>query len=494
MHDCKKIFLFSAAIIMPLIASCTKSPTSASSQNAQITDMQNRVNSVSIAVANLRGLNFVRPVHVGVITRAQYAQNTAQSVSNSLTSVEETALSKEYLQMGCLAETDTPVGQILTDYYSGFPAAYYVDGTDSLYILTDAYNNDTAVLNVYISHELTHALQDQNLGMNFTIFPEYSFYNNDAYLAQTSLLEGDAMFVEYTYIISTYNVYPSSNPYTMAKEWCLEDKDAFLTASDTTIHPPFFLSVKGMLPYDLGETYVATLYAASSQWSAVNAHYSISSVPRSSAEVNLETAFSPWYFEFNAVHNLLLSQSPGIVYADDDNGGFALLLGLFYSQLLDTARVNRSLDWRGDRYTYVMRNGQTYGTLVWALAFSSADAANYMFSNLDKLIRSRTIGGKSPYYSTVDSAADSVSQGQGVTYTYTSSVFTTKLRRVANQVWWLENTDTLTQPIMNLLAAQQTQTSLAKAAASPPLHLALSQTQKHTVMSSVLRHLFTKRR
>jgi len=111
MHDCKKIFLFSAAIIMPLIASCTKSPTSASSQNAQITDMQNRVNSVSIAVANLRGLNFVRPVHVGVITRAQYAQNTAQSVSNSLTSVEETALSKEYLQMGAWPKPIRPWGR-----------------------------------------------------------------------------------------------------------------------------------------------------------------------------------------------------------------------------------------------------------------------------------------------------------------------------------------------------------------------------------------------
>src|SRR5271157_2178269 len=133
MHDCKKIFLFSAAIIMPLLASCTKSPTSASSQNAQLTDVQNRIKSVSAVVAGIRDLNSIRPVHAGIITRAQYAQNTAQSVNSSLTSVEESSLSKEYLQMGCLAETDTPVGQIQTEYYSGFPAAYYVPGTDSLY-------------------------------------------------------------------------------------------------------------------------------------------------------------------------------------------------------------------------------------------------------------------------------------------------------------------------------------------------------------------------
>ena len=297
MHNHTKTFLFSAALGFALFASCTKSPTSASSQNAQLTDVQNRIKSVSAVVAGIRDLNFIRPVHAGIITRAQYAQNTAQSVSGSLTSVEESSLSKEYLQMGCLAETDTPVGQILTDFYSGFPAAYYVPGTDSLYVLTDAYSNDTE-LNVYLSHELTHALQDQNLGMDFTISPSYSTYNSDASIAQTSLLEGDAMFVEYTYFISEYDPYQPSNPYALAEEWCLEDKYGFLTATDTTIHPPFFLSVKGMLPYDLGETFVSTLYAAPPQWAAVNARYSISTVPRSSAEINLGTAFFPWYFEF----------------------------------------------------------------------------------------------------------------------------------------------------------------------------------------------------
>ena len=490
MNRPQKILLSMIALFIPSLFNCVNSPTSASSHNAQNTDLQNRVTAISAVVSNLRGLNFVRPVHVGVITRAQYSQNTAQSIGNSFSSLEQAALSKEYLQMGCLSETDTPIGQILTDYYSGFPAAYYVPGTDSLYILTDAYSNDTE-LNVYISHELTHALQDQHLGMNFTVFPEYSFYNSDAYIAQTALLEGDASFVEYTYFISTYDPYHPSDPYALAQEWCLEDKNAFLTAGDTTIHPPFFLNVKGMLPYDLGEAYVATLYATSSQWSAVNALYSPSTVPRSSAGINLESAFSPWYFEFNSVQNLLLSKSPGIVYADDNNGGFALLLGLFYGRL-DTSRVNRSLDWLGDRYTYVMRSGQTYGTLVWALAFNNADVTNYMFSNFDNLIRSRRINGKAPYYSAIDSAADSLSQGE--TYTYASSIFTTKLRRVSNQIWWLENTDSLTQPIMDILAKQQTQPSLAKAVASASFPMALSSTQKHAVVGGVLRHLFNKRR
>jgi hypothetical protein len=490
--DNSKQILIIPALCLLAFTSCSNSPTSASLQNAQNIEMQNRVTDISAVVANLRGLNFIRPVHVGVISRAQYSQNTAQSISNSFTSVEQAALSKEYLQMGCLSETDTPIVQILTDYYSGFPAAYYVPGTDSLYILTDAYSNDTE-LNVYISHELTHALQDQHLGMNFTVFPGYSYYNDDANLAQTSLLEGDASFIEYTYLISTYYSRSSRNPFSDAETLALFVKDDFLTAADTTIHKPFFLNVKGALPYDLGMAYVATLYSASSQWNTVNALYSISTIPRSSAEINLGTAFSPGYIDFHAIQNLLVSQSPGIVFADDDNGGFALLLGLFYGRL-DSARVNRSLDWSGDRYTFVMRNGQTYGTLVWALSFKNAAAAHYMFSNLDNLIRSRHIAGKSPWYSAIDSVADSLSQG--LSYTYTSSVLTTKLRQVSNQIWWLENTDSLTQPIMNILSAQQTTPTLAKAAATapPPFSMTLSSTQKRSVVGGVLRHLFNKRR
>lgn len=484
MHIRNKFMLLLATICLAFSLQCSNNPTSA--QSAKLSDMQNRVQTISSVVESLRGLNFIRPVHAGLITRTQYARNVAQNVTSGLTSAEQTGLSKEYAQMGCLAETDTPIGQILTDYYSGFPAAYYVTGTDSLYVLTDVTDNDTN-LNVYISHELTHALQDQNLGMNFTISPGYSSFNSDAYLGQQSLLEGDASFIEYNYFLFVY--YQQSNHYAETKSLSLEIKTDFLTANDTTIHQPFFLEAKGAFPYDVGLAYVASFYSAS-QWNAVNALYSISTVPRSSAEINQTTAFTPSYFDFHAIQNLLSSQSGKMVFADDDNGGFALLLGLFYGQL-DTQRVNRSLDWRGDRYAFVMHTGQSYGTLVWALEFANADAANYMFSNFDNLIRTRRLGGKTPYYSAVDSAADSLTNG--MTYTYTSSLFTTKLCRTSNQIWWLENADSL-EPIMAILAQQQVQPSLAKVAAVPSFRLALSPLQKHTVFGGVLRHLFAKRR
>jgi hypothetical protein len=471
-----KFMLLVAATCLVFSLQCSNNPASA--QSAKLSDMQNRIQSISSVVSSLRGLNFIRPVHAGLITRAQYAKNTAQDINSGLTSIEQNALSKEYAQMGCLAETDTPIGQILTNYYTGFPAAYYVTGTDSLYVLTDETNNDTD-LNVYISHELTHALQDQNLGMDFSVLPSYSLYNSDAYLGHTSLLEGDATFTEYNYLVDVY--YQESNPYVVTSPISLKVKSYFLSANDSTIQRPFFLEVKGAYPYDVGWAYIADLFYES-QWSAVNARYSIATIPKSSAEINREAPFTPLYFDFHSIQSLLAAQSGGIVFSDDDNGGFALMLGLFYGQL-DTQRVNRSLDWSGDRYTFVMRTGQSYGTLVWAMAFSTTDAANYMFSNFDKLIRSRMLGGKSPYYSSVDSATDSVSQGMA--YTYSSSVFTTRLIRTANQIWWLDHTDSLTQPIIAALAQQQPTLALAKLSAVLPIHPTLLASRKHSVDSQL---------
>ena len=325
--------LLVGAICLTVSLQCSNNPASA--QSAKLSDMQNRIQSISSVVSSLRGLNFIRPVHAGLITRAQYAQNTAQDINSGLTSIEQNALSKEYAQMGCLAETDTPIGQILTDYYSGFPAAYYVQGTDSLYIVTDSYNSDT-ILNLYISHELTHALQDQNLGLDFTIFPGYSYFNSDVYLGQKSLIEGDAQFTAFTYIYNTYFFASPRDPYANADTLSKIYRFDFLTGTDS-MFSPVFLDVKGQLPYELGTNYVASLYSAS-KWNAVNSHYSISAVPRSSAEINQGSAFTPFYFDFHSIQNLLVMQSGGIVYVDDDNGGFALMLGLFYGRTRHAAR------------------------------------------------------------------------------------------------------------------------------------------------------------
>lgn len=476
------LFSISLCTGIACVVHCSSNPVSPrqSSNNA----LQTKVNAIMYDVEKLRGFDFIRPVHVGQTTRNDYAANTNEQISKSFSGVELEALSKEYAQMGFLTEADTPLVKILIDFYSGFPAAYYVPGTDSLYIIADPSVSDT-LLNIYVSHELTHALDDQNLNLNQTIFPDYSHYNSDADLAQRALIEGDATFTEYSYIVSKYVVPGIASPYDRARTMTESDKSDFLSANAGT-QTPIFLFVKSYLPYSLGAALVADAYSLNSSWNGVNGLYSISLVPRSSAEINNGRA-PITYFEFNGIQNMLVLQSSSIVFADDDNAGFALLLGLFYGAL-DSARVNRSLDWTGDRYTFVKRADQTYGTLVWAMAFADAGAATYMFGKLDPLIRQRRLGGLAV---TVDSLADST--GGGMTYSYTSSVITTNLKKIGNQIWWLENTGTLTQQIVTLLMAQLTAPGLPKMAHTGLFPATLSGENKKKAIKGLMKYLFKRK-
>ena len=463
---------------------CSSNPVS--SQQATVNALQTRVNAIMSDVEKIRGLHFIRPVFVGTITQQSYSAQVAGQITASLSKAEEEGLSREYAQMGFLTEAteaDTPLTTILINYYSNLPIAYYIPGTDSLYIISASIDlNDPDVAGT-IAHELTHALQDQNLDMNPTIFPVYSHYNSDAYLAQTSLVEGDALFTEFAYDYSVYYTHSAVAVFDSA----LSLADYYKTGLLTENYPmdfPVFLDVKGYAPYFLGSSYVGQKYAASSNWNGVNSLYSISSVPRSSAEINQISPIPVWYFEFNAIQNLLVSQTPGIEFADDDNVGFGLFLGLFYGDL-DQVRAGRSLDWRGDRYTFIKRTGQTYGTLVLSIAFANTDAARYLFGMLDRKIRGRLLGG---FAVTIDSLADSV--GTGVTYTYSSSAVTTKLKRIDNQVWWLENTGALTQQIVDILGKQQTSPTLAKTFSAATMPITLSAGTKKKVVDGLMRYLF----
>jgi hypothetical protein len=399
-----------------------------------------------------------------------------------MSTAEKAGLAKEYAQMGFLAETTTPIDTILTDFYASFPAAFYTPGTDRLTIISQSEYSDRQV-EFIIAHELTHAIQDQNLTMNPAIFPGYSSYNSDASLAQESLIEGDAMVTSYAYLFKQA-YYPQTIAfYDSAAVFTQDDKEGIIEATDT-IDSPVYLTIKNLVPYDLGAQFVAEHYLTTHRWSTINDLYSISAAPRSTAEINLVASVPVVYFDFHSIQSMLVSQPGSIEFADDDNAGFAMLLALFYGDL-DTDRVKRSLGWRGDRYTFVKRQGRAYGTLVWAMAFADGDHARYMFGKLAQKIGNRSLGAKT---AKADSTADSA--GVVSLYTFTSESAVTKLKLTGNQVWWLENTDTLTQPILAQLESQKSAPALAKTERASALPTSLSAAAKMRVLKGIMRHAF----
>jgi hypothetical protein len=474
-----KFFVPLCLLCASLLLNCGKNAVSP--EQAMVTEMQTKVHDISSEVAMIRGLDFIRPVRAGVVSKKQFAASTSQNVRRSMSAAEEEGLSKEFAQMCFLAESDTPLGTVMSDFYSSFPAAFYTMGTDSLTIIEQSYDSDEE-LDFMIAHELTHALQDQHLNMKPMVFPGYSSYNSDASVAQSALMEGDAMFTGIAYAAKSQLSISMDAAFDSAASVSNIDRQDMLSGRYSPENP-VFMDIRATVPYLFGDAFVAKAYHDGGGWSGVNGLYSISSTPRSSAEIARMAPVTAMYFDFYAIQKLLASGSGAIDYADDDNAGFALMLGMFYRDL-DTARAGRALEWRGDRYTFVKRSGQPYGTLVWALSFADKEAAAYMFGKFAGKIMNRRLAGK---LAKVDSTSDSL--GRGSTYTFTSASAATTLRRVDEQIWWLENTDTLTPRIIASLERQRTAPALAKKTQATALPVTLAPSEKRKAIDGLLRHM-----
>jgi hypothetical protein len=388
------------------------------------------------------------------------------------------------VQMGLLPDSIRHFRNILIDFYSGFPAAFYVTGTDSLYIINSLEYDDT-LLHMIIAHELTHALQDQNFNLNLAPFPGYSQYNSDAQAAVRALLEGDATLAEYRYYLTTYIPWQGDRDLTI-ETYANEARDYFLSPA-TSWSFPQYLDIDGMSPYTIGFYNVTRAYQRAGGWSGVDALYSVGTVARSSAQVMTDSVFSPTYFEFRDILDLMRSKLPGTAFVDDDNGGFLRLYGLFRHTTTAEA-AGRAFGWRGDRYAFAMNADAVAGTLVWAIDFATTQSSADMFQQFSDLLRTRTIHGirAAAIDSLIDTAAGMT------TYTFSSTGFNDRLMRSGTQVWWIENGGELEAQIVAILKRQQTAALVKSAAVSRAVATAgtLALTRKRASVDALNWYLF----
>ncbi|MDD5672541.1 MAG: Calx-beta domain-containing protein [Chitinivibrionales bacterium] len=444
-----------------------------------------KMQQIGPRIEKLRGLTFTRPLKLGFITRAEYGAQIAASVHNDLSNDQAGYLNTEFLQMGLIDEFDTALQTTYTDHYTGFPAAYYVPGSDSLYFLTDLAFSDTAIT-YYVAHEMTHALQDQHLRSRAPDVPVYSYYNSDRYFAWKSLVEGDASFTGYVCLLN-YLSSTIADPYTLIGNMFLNIRSNFIKYKET-LDTPVYLDVQSLAPYDLGPYYVAQTYMHSSGWSGVNSKFSITGAPLSTAGIFAVDNRLVHGFDFTPLQQRLINADSALVFLDDDNAGAIILFALFYGEL-DSAFVSSGLGWSGDRFMFFIDAGQKYGTLIWALALTDAQKASYLFGKFDDRIRSRKLGALRPWFSALDS---SVADTQTI-YTYASAICTTQLIRRGSQIWWLENTGTQGAFIRGELARQQNLPALAKKSIYTPAAVPvpmLDAEAKRRALKEVLRRTF----
>ena len=134
----------------------------------------------------IRGLEFEEQVDVEVITREQYRERRSTDSSDSARAWEN--LRWEALHV---IGQDRDATAVLDEAFSGGVQGYYSLGEGRIVLVSDA--EQPAVDTETLVHELVHALQDQQFGI------EYNAETADGHRAYESLVEGEAELVPELY-------------------------------------------------------------------------------------------------------------------------------------------------------------------------------------------------------------------------------------------------------------------------------------------------------
>jgi hypothetical protein len=204
--------------------------------------------SIERQTSELRGLPFKKPVTYKMIDRTELRRVLVDKVKEQYTPQEMRDYSRTLAAVGLVPE-GTDLLDVLVSLYNEQVAAFYVPEEHELYTFKDlvfSSNLDKMLL----SHELTHALQDQNFDL--LKFPLKVKTNDDLALATSALIEGDATMLMTRWYME--NVDPSK---------MLGDVGAMFSQNTTKLReaPPYLREML-MFPYQEGQQFVTALYSS----------------------------------------------------------------------------------------------------------------------------------------------------------------------------------------------------------------------------------------
>jgi hypothetical protein len=162
-------------------------------------------------LAVVRGLRFTADVPARALGPQALGESLAHELDLTYKPGDLERIGAVYTRLGLLAP-GIALRTVMTELYEGQVAAFYDPRTKSLAVATEAtrtpgfwvgaltaLSGHDFVGELLVSHELTHALQDQHWGL--PVDPEpLTASHSDRLLARRALLEGDATLASFAYV------------------------------------------------------------------------------------------------------------------------------------------------------------------------------------------------------------------------------------------------------------------------------------------------------
>jgi len=333
-------------------------------------------------VSKVRQLPFVAPVHFRLAGTADIRRTASTEAGELRLSGRAEREAKLLALLGLIPFGSDPAAAV-ESMIASQPAGLYLPRADRLEIVSREHFRSEVIEVVglfvgrdltfgeIVSHELTHALQDQHFGLEP---PLAAIGNQDARLAHVALVEGDATLVGFELGVGGLVAEP-------------EDFVDFVRkhAPDMGERVPTFMQERFKFPYLDGSNFVLALKKPGG-WEAVNRAYQ--NPPRSTEEI-----LHPEKYKRGDDPPRLPDLSDLTVAGyrpvyRDTLGEFGIRTLLMGVDLKKAAR--RAAGWGGDRAVVFERQDGGDLLLVWVTDWDTpADAAEFM-DGMEEVLSART--------------------------------------------------------------------------------------------------------
>jgi len=322
-------------------------------------------------VSDLRELPVEEEVVEAFLDREDLEAELIASIDEDYPVADREADERLLITLGALPE-GTDLGELYVDLYSEQIAGYYDPEADELFVITG--DDELSVLDeVTYAHEVVHALQDQAFDLE-TIRAPYET-NDDALLAITALIEGDATAAQLEYLLG--------DPQLLA-EFSLQIGD--LPPSPVLDGAPTLVRESLLFPYEAGQAFVSAL-REDDDWASVDAAYR--DLPLTTEQILHPEKYTTERDDPTDVTLPDLTESLGDGWeALDENafGEYQTRLVL-RGELSDGDAEDAVAGWDGDRYAlYANVDDQV---IVWQSVWDSEDDATEFVAGLREYDESR---------------------------------------------------------------------------------------------------------
>jgi len=242
------------------------SPRAQSQLQAGQYGLLDEVSEVLANVSNLRNLPIKETVQLDIMGRDELYQKLNDQIQQDLLPDEIRGEQALYIRWGMLPENFNYLDFIL-GLYTEQIGGFYDPKTRQLFLLKNM-GLSSMDQELLVAHELTHALQDQNFGLN-QLMEKSKEANSDRQLAHMALIEGDATLTSTEYIAGL-----------MQKKFNLLDMlGSFMNAVKMNIsfeklrQAPRFIRESMLFPYEQGLKFMQAFRKEGWSWEDMKVLY-----------------------------------------------------------------------------------------------------------------------------------------------------------------------------------------------------------------------------